>query len=695
MKTPPFLVGATLIFWGWQTGFFIVGAAMALVLEGARFFKARWELSEEDFSRIWTFCSLLFLATGAYGFAASNGPANVGGLFTPGSFSPQNNVGTTATKTAVLMIRWVPMCFFLFVAAQAYCNREGIPLEAISLILRRRRRQAKLAGRSLPPSPEVDIAYPYFIASLFAASGHPATEKNEFFGGLCVLAAWGLWSQRSRRFSWRAWGMAMAVALSLAFAGQHGLVRLKQAFDQYTPPWLSLMAHPKFDPSGSRTEIGQLGRIKTSGFIVIHLETTNGIAPPYLREAAYQTYRSGVWHVAASSNDFSPVPEVPLYSEQWPLVTGKSRPNLVNIACYLPGGRSVLPLPPGSSLLDQLPAYVLQKNSVGAVRADGPGLVIFNAHYGLGAQIDSPPDTNQDLEVAEMEKPALDEIIAGLHLEGASRDDKLEAVSRFFGNGFTYSLWQEPSAQKSTNNTAIGRFLLNTRSGHCEYFATATVLLLRELGIPARYTVGYAVHEQSGNKFVVRQSDAHAWCRVWNDRTKIWDDLDTTPGVWFETERHQRSAFQFISDGWSRLLFEFSKFRWGQSHLRQYIFWFLIPVLALLLYQIIFRSNRRRAGEKLKNARDAASWPGLDSEFYQLEQKLAQRGLPRPTHEPLSEWLRRTASDPHFSEFETSLRSIVRLHYRHRFDPQGLAEDDRESLRREVSLCLSKLGETK
>src|SRR5581483_6939089 len=141
-----------------------------------------------------------------------------------------------------------------------------------------------------------------------------------------------------------------------------GLVRLKQAFDQYTPPWLSLMAHPKFDPSGSRTEIGQLGRIKTSGYIVIRLETTNGIAPPYLREAAYQTYRSGVWHVAASSNDFSLIPEAPLYSGQWPLITGKSRPNLVNIACYLPGGRSVLPLPPGSSLLDQLPAYVLQKN---------------------------------------------------------------------------------------------------------------------------------------------------------------------------------------------------------------------------------------------------------------------------------------------------------------------------------------------
>jgi transglutaminase-like putative cysteine protease len=51
-----------------------------------------------------------------------------------------------------------------------------------------------------------------------------------------------------------------------------------------------------------------------------------------------------------------------------------------------------------------------------------------------------------------------------------------------------------------TNETPLARFLLRTRSGHCEYFATATVLLLRQLGIPARYAVGYAVHEASGRQ---------------------------------------------------------------------------------------------------------------------------------------------------------------------------------------------------
>ena len=36
------------------------------------------------------------------------------------------------------------------------------------------------------------------------------------------------------------------------------------------------------------------------------------------------------------------------------------------------------------------------------------------------------------------------------------------------------------------------RFLCEHRTGHCEYFATATTLLLRAAKIPARYAVGYA-----------------------------------------------------------------------------------------------------------------------------------------------------------------------------------------------------------
>src|SRR5262249_43284954 len=128
----------------------------------------------------------------------------------------------------------------------------------------------------------------------------------------------------------------------------------------------------------------------------------------------------------------------------------------------------------------------------------------------------------------------------------------------------------------------------------CEYFATATTLLLRQDGIPARYAVGYAVHENSsGRKYVVRQRDAHAWCLVWDEEKGSWQDFDTTPASWLEAEGMRVSRFQGLSDAWARIVFEFSRLRWAQTRLRQYVLWSLIPVLALLLYQIIFRSRRR------------------------------------------------------------------------------------------------------
>ena len=81
MKPPPFLLGVALLFWGWQSDFFIPGALMAVVLEAARFVRLRWEFSEDDFSRVWTFCSLLFLAAVVFAFTANEGPATFGDFF--------------------------------------------------------------------------------------------------------------------------------------------------------------------------------------------------------------------------------------------------------------------------------------------------------------------------------------------------------------------------------------------------------------------------------------------------------------------------------------------------------------------------------------------------------------------------------------------------------------------------------------
>ena len=83
---------------------------------------------------------------------------------------------------------------------------------------------------------------------------------------------------------------------------------------------------------------------------------------------------------------------------------------------------------------------------------------------------------------------------------------------------------------------------MRSRAGHCEYFATATVLLLREAGIPARYATGFSVQDFSRmeNRSVVRERHAHAWVLAFVNGA--WRDLDTTPSNWGELGKSRMPA---------------------------------------------------------------------------------------------------------------------------------------------------------
>ncbi len=107
--------------------------------------------------------------------------------------------------------------------------------------------------------------------------------------------------------------------------------------------------------------------------------------------------------------------------------------------------------------------------------------------------------------------------------------------------------------------------------------------------------------------------------------------------------------------------FEIAKFRWGQTNLAQIYLWALVPVLAFLLYQIVFRRKRKR-GSKTKTGKttDVIFWPGLDSEFYALERRLAARGgVPRSPAEPLAGWLARSLDEPALADLRKSVAGIV------------------------------------
>jgi protein-glutamine gamma-glutamyltransferase len=79
---------------------------------------------------------------------------------------------------------------------------------------------------------------------------------------------------------------------------------------------------------------------------------------------------------------------------------------------------------------------------------------------------------------------------------------------------------------------AVTSFLFGSREGYCEQISTATVVMLRTLGIPARETVGYVPgsYNPITDLYDVQAKDAHAWVQVWFPGYG-WQNFDPTAVV--------------------------------------------------------------------------------------------------------------------------------------------------------------------
>ena len=104
--------------------------------------------------------------------------------------------------------------------------------------------------------------------------------------------------------------------------------------------------------------------------------------------------------------------------------------------------------------------------------------------------------------------------------------DKVHAIEDYLRRNYEYAL---DSPIPPLGRDAVDHFLFDSDVGFCEQFASATAVMLRTLGIPARVVAGYAVGKRNAfsGYYDVRASDAHAWVEVWFPRYG-WYEFDPT-----------------------------------------------------------------------------------------------------------------------------------------------------------------------
>ena len=88
-----------------------------------------------------------------------------------------------------------------------------------------------------------------------------------------------------------------------------------------------------------------------------------------------------------------------------------------------------------------------------------------------------------------------------------------------------------PAAPEGTD--PVSYFLNDGRRGYCMHFASAATLMLRALGVPARYVQGYTVQTQPGQEVRVPDYAAHAWVEVYVNGYG-WYPVEATPAAAFD-----------------------------------------------------------------------------------------------------------------------------------------------------------------
>lgn len=239
-------------------------------------------------------------------------------------------------------------------------------------------------------------------------------------------------------------------------------------------------------------------------------------------------------------------------------------------------------------------------------------------------------------------------------------------------------------------------FWFNRKAGFCEHIASAYVVLMRAMGVPARLVTGYQGAQRNAidGYWTVRQSDAHAWAEIWQ-AGQGWMRVDPTvavspwrldtdtrlaapsgpvaqllgrvgPGVWGT----MRTAWDAVNNQWNQSVLNFGK---GAQ-------------IALLKRIGIDALNGEDLTSVLSYALAAvlavggalgalwAAWPARLADpsqvlLRQLHRRLLDLGLPLPAHLPPRQIAQRLVQ--HFGEAAGPVSDWLLQFERWRYGPRS------------------------
>ncbi|NCG22352.1 MAG: hypothetical protein GWP91_25330, partial [Rhodobacterales bacterium] len=141
--------------------------------------------------------------------------------------------------------------------------------------------------------------------------------------------------------------------------------------------------------------------------------------------------------------------------------------------------------------------------------------------------VTDPPRPGQYLDLPHRMDDRVAELAVQVAGAAVDADATIDRVANYLRDNYDYTR----APRDVGEDEPLSTFLFDRRTGHCEYFASAQALLLRNLDVPARLVNGFVGGDLDpiDGRLVVRRHHAHSWVEAWNGER--WRVVDATPGA--------------------------------------------------------------------------------------------------------------------------------------------------------------------
>jgi transglutaminase-like putative cysteine protease len=315
--------------------------------------------------------------------------------------------------------------------------------------------------------------------------------------------------------------------------------------NDYTPPPPTEYPKSESKPNTSSYSLEAVNPT-ISNALLFYVRSSN---PVYLRGSVYETYNNNQWEQNLYTKNL-----IKEKNRQFILIKDLIEKDAKRITVFhtkdAPKDK-IIYTPPSPSVVE-FPASVITRDAYSTIYS--PKIIEEKSFY--SSQVSQKKFQSRTiidgkiykkepyLQIPKSTTPHLSSLAEEITANLTDDYEKAQALEKHLRTNYTYTL---DTIFDNSSEDIVETFLFDKKYGHCKYFATSMTMMLRSLGIPARFVTGYvaSTYNPLTGYYEVRPINHHAWVEAWI-KPYGWLMFEPTPGYQIDPKTEDTTPAKMI-----------------------------------------------------------------------------------------------------------------------------------------------------